>query len=62
MTPWLNPKYLNAIVEDIYTNTFDQLVAKLHIINKGFKLAKAAEKIKQRLFNSSSNQVTTPST
>jgi hypothetical protein len=55
ITPWLNPKYLNAIVGDIYTSTFDQLVAKLHIIDKGFELAKAVEKIRQGLFNSSLN-------
>ena len=42
----LNPKYLNAIIRDIYTSTFDQLVAKLYIINKGFELVKVAKKIR----------------
>jgi hypothetical protein len=62
MTPRLNPKYLNAIVGDIHTSTFDQLVSKLHIIDKGFESAKAAEKIRQGLFNSgsSSNQAAAP--
>ena len=46
MTPRLNLKYLNAIVGDIYTSTFNQLVAKLYIINKGFELVKAIEKIR----------------
>jgi hypothetical protein len=60
MAPRLNPKYLNAIVGDIHTSTFDQLVAKLHIIDKGFESAKAAEKIRQGLFNSSSGQTSAP--
>lgn len=62
MTPRLNSKYFNAIIRDIHTSTFHQLVAKLHIINKGFELVKAAEKIRQGLFNSNSNQAATLNT